>query len=66
MRSWCAAAVAALVLTGCGAGQDPGVEPGDGGGGARITSNTLPDCPPGGPDASTPVGCLDAEGNVVR
>ncbi len=66
MRSWWAAAAAAVLIAGCGAGQDPGVEPVGGDGGARTTSNTLPDCPPGGPDASTPAGCLDEDGTVVR
>lgn len=33
----------------------------------RVTSDTLPDCPTGGPDETTPpAGCLDPEGKVVR
>jgi hypothetical protein len=60
-----AAALVALVAVGCGAGQDPGVTPGTQSDVSRTTSNTLPACPAGGPDASTPAGCLDAGGKVV-
>ena len=32
-----------------------------------ITSDTLPECPLGGPDETTPpAGCLDSDGSVVR
>lgn len=32
-----------------------------------ITSDTLPDCPRGGPDGTTPqAGCIDPDGSVVR
>ena len=46
--------------------QDPGLQqievPDDV---TNTTSNTLPPCPDGGPDATTPdAGCLDADGSV--
>ena len=61
-----AALVAAVVLSlaACGSEQDPGV---DGSGATRPSSQTLPPCPDGGPDATTPAaGCLDPDGEVVR
>jgi hypothetical protein len=66
-RLLAASAVALMVLGagGCGSEQDPGVPASPGG--PVTTSVTLGDCPPGGPDATTPpAGCLDADGNVVR
>jgi hypothetical protein len=59
--------VAALILlTGCSAGQDPGLTP-TSDLGPSTTSRTLAACPPGGPDATTPAaGCLDDDGAVLR
>lgn len=54
---------AATALLGCTDDQDPGFTPGDGN--PNTTSNTLPPCPPGGPDATTPAaGCLGPDGSV--
>jgi hypothetical protein len=54
----------ALLLGACEADQDPGVDPGTGSG---VTSDTLPDCPRGGPDATTPAaGCISDDGTVQR
>lgn len=65
-RTVLAAVAAAVSAAGCGAGQDPGVPTGDGDG-SRPSSQTLPPCPAGGPDATTPAaGCLDRDGDVVR
>lgn len=56
-----------LVLAGCETGQDPGLDTGPRGDAPVTTSDTLPDCPPGGPDLTTPdAGCLDDDGRVVR
>lgn len=56
---------ALLLLAACSQGQDPGLAPGEQG--PRQTSATLGQCPPGGPDATTPpAGCLDGEGRVQR
>jgi hypothetical protein len=65
-RRWAAGAIALLLAAGCGAGQDPGVTPSPGSDVPRTTSNTLPPCPTGGPDASTPAGCVDESGKVVN
>jgi predicted small secreted protein len=68
-RRWGAAAVVAvaLLLAGCETGQDPGLDTGPGADAPATTSDTLPDCPPGGPDATTPdAGCIDGDGAVVR
>ena len=55
---------AVLVLGACEADQDPGLDPGTG---PAVTSDTLPDCPRGGPDATTPpAGCIGDDGSVVR
>jgi len=59
------AVLALALLAACESDQDPGLDPGlvDG---PAPSSDTLPDCPPGGPDATTPAaGCLD-EGGAVR
>jgi hypothetical protein len=57
----------ALALGGCESSQDPGLDPGVGTGGPAPTSDTLPDCPPGGPDATTPpAGCLGSDGRVLH
>jgi hypothetical protein len=65
-----AVAVAALLmaLAACGRDQDPGVVPtGPTTGGPPTTSHLLGQCPPGGPDATTPpVGCLGADGKVLH
>lgn len=63
-----AALVVVLVisLSACGS-EDPGLDPGSGTGGPAETSNTLGQCPPGGPDATTPAaGCLGPDGAVLR
>ena len=52
VRPLLAAALAVALLAGCESAQDPGVDPGSGG--PAPTSDTLPDCPRGGPDATTP------------
>ncbi len=57
---------AALMMAGCADTQDPGLvdTPGDDPG---TTSNTLGQCPAGGPDSTTPsAGCIDDDGQVVR
>ncbi len=60
-----AVALALTLLVGCSDGQDPGLAPG--GERPESTSNTLGQCPPGGPDATTPVaGCIDSGGQVRR
>lgn len=61
-------ALAALILVAaCESSQDPGLDPGAGTDGPAPTSDTLPDCPPGGPDATTPdAGCLADDGTVRR
>lgn len=58
--------VAALAVSACESDQDPGLDPGLTDGPAP-TSDTLPDCPPGGPDATTPdAGCIAGDGSVRR
>ncbi len=58
-------ALAAGLLLGCSDEQDPGFAPG--GERPQSTSDTLGQCPPDGPDATTPAaGCLDADGSVQR
>lgn len=53
-----------LVLAACEADQDPGLDPGTG---PAVTSDTLPECPRGGPDATTPdAGCIADDGTVQR
>lgn len=60
-----AVALALALLAGCSDGQDPGLAPG--GERPESTSNTLGQCPPDGPDATTPAaGCIDAGGQVRR
>ena len=64
-RSVAAALAIALTLFGCTDSQDPGLDPGSGEPGT--TSNTLGQCPPGGPDATTPsAGCIGDDGQVLR
>ena len=65
------AAFACLALFGAAArsdGQDPGLDPGVGSGDEpATTSNTLGQCPAGGPDATTPpAGCIGPDGQVLR
>ena len=61
---------AALVLVGltaaCGSDQDPGLDsPATVVGQTTAPPQLLTDCPPGGPNASTPAaGCVDSKGNV--
>lgn len=57
--------LAVVMMVGCADDQDPGLEPGND---APITtSNTLGQCPPGGPDATTPAaGCLDPDGQLQQ
>lgn len=64
-RRLAALALAALLaLAACEGDQDPGLDPGTGGG---VTSDTLPECPAGGPDATTPdAGCIGDDGTVRR
>jgi hypothetical protein len=67
-RRWAAsiAVAAGTLVAGCESSQDPGLDPGliDG---PAPTSDTLPDCPAGGPDATTPpAGCLGPDGAVLR
>ena len=63
-RAAVALVLAGCLVVGCTESQDPGVEPA--GDQPATTSNTLGQCPPGGPDATTPpAGCLDADGRVV-
>jgi hypothetical protein len=62
-------AAAALFLlaavAGCSDGQDPGLQPS--GDQPATTSNTLGQCPAGGPDATTPpAGCIGTDGQVLR
>ncbi|MDE0801880.1 MAG: hypothetical protein OSA99_01025 [Acidimicrobiales bacterium] len=65
VRSAVGAAVVAVSLFGCADSQDPGLDPGSGEPGT--TSNTLGQCPPGGPDATTPpAGCIGDDGQVLR
>lgn len=57
---------AAVALVACADNQDPGLVDSPGSG-ADTTSNTLGQCPSGGPDATTsPAGCIDADGQVQR
>lgn len=68
MRKWLGRTVAGvalvLALGGCD-DQDPGVEPSSDQ--PATTSNTLGQCPDGGPDATTPeAGCLGPGGSVLR
>lgn len=61
-----AALLLALAAAGCESAQDPGLDPSLTDGPAP-TSDTLPDCPAGGPDATTPdAGCLGPDGAVLR
>lgn len=65
-RLLCLLAVAALALGACESDQDPGLDA-DRLDGPAPTSDTLPDCPTGGPDATTPpAGCLGPDGAVLR
>lgn len=65
MRSFAVAVVVSVALFGCSDAQDPGLDPGAGEPGT--TSNTLGQCPPGGPDATTPsAGCIGDDGQVLR
>lgn len=58
---------AVVTLGACSDGQDPGLDPGLGGDQPATTSNTLGQCPAGGPDATTPpAGCIGADGQVLR
>ena len=64
----CAAALFVLLAAAaaCSSGQDPGLTPSTQPG-PSTTSHVLQPCPDGGPDATTsPAGCLDPDGNVVR
>lgn len=60
------AGLALVALLGaCSDEQDPGLAPS--GDEPATTSNTLGQCPAGGPDATTPAaGCLGADGTVQR
>ena len=59
-------ALLVVVGTACSSGQDPGLTPVTDAG-PTTTSQTLPPCPAGGPDTTTPAaGCLDEGGAVVR
>lgn len=61
-----AVALAISLAAACSSGQEPEIVP-PAGGGPSTTSRSLPPCPFGGPDATTPAaGCLDEDGNVVR
>ena len=61
-----AAAVVVAASAACSSGQDPGLTPVTTPG-PTTTSQTLQPCPPDGPDATTsPAGCLDESGGVVR
>lgn len=66
-RRWLVAVIFTVgALAACADNQDPGLidSPGSG---ADTTSNTLGQCPPGGPDPTTsPAGCIDADGKVQR
>lgn len=69
IRLWSGALVCAAVLAvgACSDGQDPGLDPGLGGDQPATTSNTLGQCPSGGPDATTPpAGCIGPDGQVLR
>ncbi len=60
-----AVAFALATLVACGDSQDPGLGPS--GDRPASTSNTLGQCPDGGPDATTPAaGCIGPEGQVLR
>ncbi|MDP1818798.1 MAG: hypothetical protein Q8K58_02750 [Acidimicrobiales bacterium] len=63
-------ALAALLVgaaSACSSDQDPGVPTqSTGAGQTTTTSRTLPSCPSGGPDESTPAGCLDEDGTFLR
>ena len=67
-RNAAAVVLAAVVALGaCSDGQDPGLDPGLGGDQPGTTSNTLGQCPAGGPDETTPpAGCIGADGQVLR
>lgn len=61
-----AVVVVAGLAAACSSGQDPGLTPSTQPG-AVTTSRTLPACPAGGPDSTTPAaGCLAEDGTVVR
>ena len=61
------ACAAVLAVGACSDGQDPGLDPGIGGDQPATTSNTLGQCPAGGPDATTPpAGCIGPDGQVLR
>jgi hypothetical protein len=65
-RQVLALALAVSLGAACSSGQEPEIAPSTGGG-PSTTSRSLPSCPVGGPDETTPpAGCLDADGNVVR
>ena len=65
VRSAVGAAAIAVALLGCADSQDPGLDPGAGEPGT--TSNTLGQCPAGGPDGTTPpAGCVGEDGQVQR
>lgn len=56
-----------VALGACRDDQDPGLEIPGQSDDHRPSSNTLPPCPDGGPDATTPdAGCLDDSGAVLR
>ncbi|WP_436794547.1 hypothetical protein [Actinospongicola halichondriae] len=64
-RRVAAIALALAALTACADAQDPGLAPS--GDEPATTSNTLGQCPAGGPDATTPAaGCIGDDGQVLR
>ena len=66
MRRTLLALVLVMGSAGCASGQDPEIAPSTDGG-PGTTSNLLPPCPAGGPDATTPAaGCIGDDGKVVR
>ena len=69
IRSAVGAVAIAIALFGCSDSQDPGLDPGLDAGVEEpgTTSNTLGQCPPGGPDATTPpAGCIGDDGQVLN
>ena len=59
----------ALGAGACSRDQDPGIVPAQSTveGATTRPPQLLQDCPPGGPDATTPpAGCVDEDGNVLH
>ncbi len=64
-RRVAAVALAVGALVACADEQDPGLAPS--GDEPATTSDTLGQCPPGGPDVTTPpAGCIGDDGQVLR